>query len=46
MVVRVYNAKYKCYLDYVQSGPECKPGLYSTCGRPQFYTNAVDSRLL
>jgi hypothetical protein len=46
MIVRVYNAKYKCYLDYVQSGPECKPGVYSTGGRPQLNTDAVDSRLL
>jgi len=45
MSVRVYNAKYKRYMDYVQSGPKCKPGLYSTCGMPQFNTNAVDSRL-
>jgi len=46
MMVRVYNAKYSCYLDYVQSGSEGKPGLYSTGGRPHFNTVAVDSKLL
>jgi hypothetical protein len=42
MTARVHNAN----LDYVQSGSECKPGLYSMGGMPQFNTDAVDSRLL
>jgi len=40
MMVRVHNAN----LDYVQF--ECKAGLYSMGGMPQFNTDAVDSRLL